>query len=50
MKQNTNKNLWAGTGLLLAFALWTILIRRVDVQAAGPKGTEIGFAASSSAV
>ncbi len=34
-----------GTGLLLFFALWTVLIRRLDVQAAGPYGTAIGFAA-----
>lgn len=35
----------AGTGLLLAFALWTVLIRCVDVQAIGPEGTRVGFAA-----
>ena len=45
MKQNTNKNLWVGIGFLLAFMLWTILIQRLDVQTAGPNGTEIGFAA-----
>lgn len=27
-----------------AFALWTVLIRRVDVQAVGQNGTKIGFA------
>ena len=36
--------LWTGTGLLLLFALWTILIQCVDVQAAGPKETKVGFA------
>lgn len=45
MKQHTKKDLWVGIGLLLAFALWTALIRRIDVQAAGPNGTEVGFAA-----
>ena len=34
-----------GIGLLAAFALWTALIRCVDVQAVGPNGTAIGFAA-----
>ncbi len=45
MKQNTGKNLWTGPGLLLAFALWTVLLRRIDVRAAGPDGTRVGFAA-----
>ena len=44
MKQHEKRNLWAGLGLLSAFVLWTILITRVDVQPAGPKGTEVGFA------
>ena len=44
MKQNKNTHLWAGIGLLIAFLLWTVLIRCVDVQAAGPNGTKIGFA------
>ena len=34
----------AGTGLLLAFVLWTVLILCVDVQAAGPNGSRVGFA------
>ena len=29
---------------MAAFALWTVLIRHIDVQKAGPNGTEIGFA------
>ena len=33
-----------GAGLLLTFVLWTVLIRSVDVQAVGPKGTKVGFA------
>ena len=33
-----------GIWLLLAFLLWTALIRCVDVQAAGPNGTKVGFA------
>ena len=44
MERNTEKHLWTGLGLLLAFALWTLLIRCVDVQTAGPNGSEIGLA------
>lgn len=38
------RELLAGIMLLAAFALWTVLIRHIDVQNAGPNGTEIGFA------
>ena len=38
------RNLLAGAGLIGAFALWTVLIRWVDVQAVGQNGTRIGFA------
>ena len=31
-------------GLLVAFALWTIAIRLIDVQAIGPQGSTVGFA------
>ena len=34
-----------GIGSLTAFLLWTLLIRTVDVRAAGPEGTKIGLAA-----
>ncbi len=44
MKQN-KKHLWTGIWFLLAFLLWTVLIRCVDVQAVGPSGTKVGFAA-----
>lgn len=39
------RNLTIGIFLLTAFALWTLLIMFVDVQAAGPKGSNVGFAA-----
>ena len=39
------QDLRKGVTLLTAFVLWTILIRTVDVQAAGPQGTRVGFAA-----
>ena len=38
------RNLLTGTGLIGAFALWTVLIRWVDVKAVGQNGTKIGFA------
>lgn len=38
------RNLLMGVGLIGAFALWTVLIRRVDVQAVGQNGTKVGFA------
>ena len=44
MERNTKKNLQTGLGLLLAFALWTVLILFVDVHKAGPNETEVGFA------
>ncbi len=45
MEERRNRDLIAGTGLLAAFAVWTILIQRVDVRAVGPEGTAVGFAA-----
>ena len=42
MKEKRNLLAWAG--LIGAFALWTVLIRWVDVQAVGQNGTKIGFA------
>ncbi len=38
------KELLAGTVLLAVFAIWTALVRVVDVQDVGPKGTAVGFA------
>ena len=40
-----NRNLSAGVGVIGAFALWTVLLQCVDVQAVGQNGTKIGFAA-----
>ena len=36
------RNLLAGAGLIGALALWTVLIRWVDVQAVGQNGTKFG--------
>lgn len=33
-----------GLGLLFAFAVWTIVVSAVDVQAIGPQGSTVGFA------
>ena len=44
MKEIRRKELLAGIMLLAAFVLWTVLIRHVDVQNAGPLGSEVGFA------
>ena len=44
MRDKQNRVLFAGVVLLIAFALWTVLIRCVDVQAVGPEGTSVGFA------
>ena len=32
-------------GMLAAFALWTMLIQRIDVQPIGPRDSSVGFAA-----
>ena len=39
------RDLLTGGGLIGAFALWTVMIQYVDVQAVGQNGTRIGFAA-----
>ena len=44
MKKNGKKLLILGIALLVMFAIWTWLVQCVDVQPAGPSGTEIGFA------
>lgn len=38
------KNLTIGIFLLIAFALWTVLIMFVDVQTVGPNDSKVGFA------
>lgn len=44
MKDRSKKAIIAGTGLIIAFILWTFLIQCVDVQPIGQNGTNIGFA------
>jgi undecaprenyl-diphosphatase len=44
MKETKRKELLAGIILMVAFVLWTVLIRNIDVQNAGSNGTAVGFA------
>ena len=44
-RRSGRRELFTGIGLLAAFGIWTMLIQLVDVQAAGPEGAKIGFAA-----
>ena len=43
MKKNEKNTLITGTIMLILFAVWTVLIQTVDVQAVGQNGTDIGF-------
>ncbi len=38
------RNMLTGVGMIVAFAVWTVLIQWVDVQAVGQNGTKIGYA------
>ena len=44
MKKNGINTLITGVLMLILFAVWTVLIQTVDVQAVGQNGTDIGFA------
>ena len=44
MKKNGKRYLSLGAGLLVAFAVWTMLIQYIDIQTVGVNGTKIGFA------
>ena len=48
MKTNGRKSLLYGAVLLMAFALWTVMIIFVDVQPVGVSGTSVGLAALNS--
>ena len=45
MKKKQKKSLVLGASLVLAFVLWTALVRFVDVRAIGAEGSFVGFAA-----
>lgn len=44
MRKNGNCNLRMGSLLIGLFAVWTLLVRTVDVQIAGETGRAVGFA------
>ena len=44
MEQKNKKGLVWGAGLVVAFVLWTVLVRFVDVRAIGPEVSSVGFA------
>ena len=45
MKKRNLLRLYAALALLIVFALWTALLRFIDVQPIGPQGSTVGFAA-----
>lgn len=45
MNREGKKALYTGVLLIAAFAVFTMLVQRVDVQAVGVHGTDVGFAA-----
>ncbi len=44
MKGNAKRGMIIGIALVLIFAVWTALVRTVDVRAIGPEGSSVGFA------
>ena len=44
MKNRNLKRFSIALGLLALFTIWTLLLRFVDVQAIGPRGSSVGFA------
>lgn len=50
MKNKVKKHFCIAAGLLLAFALWTVLVRFVGLQPIGPHGSVVGFAEMNGAV
>ena len=44
MEKKNKKRLAWGASLVVAFVLWTVLVRFVDVRAIGPEGSSVGFA------
>ena len=45
MRKLKNNQLLHGAGLMIAFAVWTLLIMFFDVRPVGPNGSSVGFAA-----
>ena len=49
MKKIRKTSITVSISLLLAFVIWTVLVGLCDVEAIGPNGTEVGFAAVNGA-
>ena len=45
IKKRSSRGLFISGVLLIAFAVWTVLVRTFDVRAIGPENTSVGFAA-----
>ncbi len=43
MEKKRRITIWAGSGSLAAFALWTWAVCRIGVQPIGPNGSRVGF-------
>ena len=50
MKSNTKVNVIITSCLFLAFIVFTILVKFVDVQPIGPNASEVGFASLNDVV
>ena len=44
MKKKNQKNFCIAISMLIAFVMWTVAIRFIDVQAIGPQESSVGFA------
>ena len=44
LKKDRQKKIYLGAGLLILFAMWTVLVQVADVQAIGPRGSAVGLA------
>ena len=42
------KRFCVGVGIIVMFALWTLLVRTVDVKPIGPQGSKVGFSTLNS--
>ena len=43
MKKENKKRVYVGSSLIIAFAIWTILVKFIDVRAIGPRSSNVGF-------
>lgn len=44
MKKENKKSFYIAVSILIAFVLWTVAVRFIDVQPIGPQGSAVGFA------